>query len=250
MPYRIIAFLLVAAVAVEGHANTANFDALVANTMYTSGTGFANGGLDFDVLYGESPLTVAAASNEINPSFSGKFLQFTSNDFLNVNLPTGASQINFDFILEYPSVGFDVNDAFVTYDQIPITINGVTLTQVLGSKTNPWGSIKATGNINTFIVDGTEFSVDNLSVTALPGVAGDYNKNNVVDAADYVVWRKTLNTPSGYNSWRSNFGKTGTGAGSGNGLAALAVPEPTVLGMIWLCIPWFMAIRHNGLNTP
>ena len=41
------------------------------------------------------------------------------------------------------------------------------------------------------------------------GLAGDYNDNGVVDAADYVVWRKTDGTPAGYNLWRTHFGQTG-----------------------------------------
>ena len=57
------------------------------------------------------------------------------------------------------------------------------------------------------------------------GVAGDYNDNGVVDAADYVVWRDLLGsstqlenegsgvtpgmvTPEDYTTWRANFGKT------------------------------------------
>jgi T5SS/PEP-CTERM-associated repeat protein len=56
---------------------------------------------------------------------------------------------------------------------------------------------------------------------------GDYNKNGTVDAADYVVWRKTDGSPAGYNLWRANFGRT---AGSGAGASMnIAVPEPTTL---------------------
>jgi hypothetical protein len=73
---------------------------------------------------------------------------------------------------------------------------------------------------------------------AAPGIIGDYNRNGVVDAADYVVWRNALNTtavlpndPIGgmigsgqYNNWRSHFGAT---TSSGSGLASGgAVPEP------------------------
>jgi hypothetical protein len=62
----------------------------------------------------------------------------------------------------------------------------------------------------------------------LPVVQGDYNGNQSVDAADYVVWRKTLGSMSDlradgnangtvdqadYAVWRSNFGRTaGTGS--------------------------------------
>jgi adhesin HecA-like repeat protein len=66
--------------------------------------------------------------------------------------------------------------------------------------------------------------------TALPG---DYNHNGIVDAADYVVWRKGLGstfTQNDYNVWRSNFGQT---AGSGSGAVANAVvPEPATLTLL------------------
>jgi glycoprotein endo-alpha-1,2-mannosidase len=53
-------------------------------------------------------------------------------------------------------------------------------------------------------------------------LAGDFNGNGVVDAADYVVWRKTDSSTGGYNTWRTNFGRTsGGGAGSN-----ATVPEP------------------------
>jgi hypothetical protein len=68
--------------------------------------------------------------------------------------------------------------------------------------------------------------------STLPGLAGDFNGDGRVNAADYVVWRKTDGTPAGYNLWRTNFGRT---AGSGSSLGA--VPEPAsallvVVGMI------------------
>jgi T5SS/PEP-CTERM-associated repeat protein len=75
-----------------------------------------------------------------------------------------------------------------------------------------------------------------LNVVNPVGNTGDYNDDGVVDAADYVVWRKFNNTsttlpndPSAgsvndgdYNNWRENFGHAG-GAGGAN-----AVPEPDV----------------------
>jgi hypothetical protein len=74
-------------------------------------------------------------------------------------------------------------------------------------------------------------------VAAFTLVAGDYNGNGVVDAADYVVWRNggpllnefvgigTTNAAD-YDFWKSRFGATnnaGLGAGSGG---SAAVPEP------------------------
>lgn len=70
-----------------------------------------------------------------------------------------------------------------------------------------------------------------LSTSAISsGPAGDYNHNGVVDAADYVVWRKGLGstyTQNDYNTWRSNFGNTG-GMGTAAERADMpsSVPEP------------------------
>lgn len=79
------------------------------------------------------------------------------------------------------------------------------------------------------------------SPAPLVATDGDYNDNGTVDAADYVLWRKTLNqsaTPNGsgadgngdgtvnagdYTFWRARFGNDVGGAESGVGSA---IPEP------------------------
>jgi hypothetical protein len=71
------------------------------------------------------------------------------------------------------------------------------------------------------------------------GLAGDYNHNGIVDAADYTVWRDGLGTTytqADCNIWKANFGAH---AGSGSGAAA-AVPEPASLllflgGILTIC---------------
>ena len=84
--------------------------------------------------------------------------------------------------------------------------------------------------------DGINAPID---IVALPfGLPGDFNHDGTVDAADYVVWRKTLGQtgfalaadgnnnnqidPGDFNIWRANFGQT---AGSGSSSNA-TVPEP------------------------
>lgn len=65
----------------------------------------------------------------------------------------------------------------------------------------------------------------------LAPLAGDFNHNGAVDAADYLVWRNDPTTnggDAGYNNWRTNFGQSTAG---GTSLLALdtpsaAVPEP------------------------
>jgi hypothetical protein len=70
--------------------------------------------------------------------------------------------------------------------------------------------------------------------SSVANLAGDFNEDGTVDAADYVVWRKNGGLQTGYDEWRANFGRTlftGSGAtiylapGESPG-ASYAVPEP------------------------
>jgi serralysin len=89
----------------------------------------------------------------------------------------------------------------------------------------------------------TNFAGSTGSVNLAPpaGPTGDYNGNGSVDAADYVVWRNTLNQPvsagtgadgsgngmidaADYDFWRARFGNTASTAGSG-----ASAPECTTL---------------------
>lgn len=57
------------------------------------------------------------------------------------------------------------------------------------------------------------------------GLAGDFNADGLVDAADYTVWRAGLGTTyteQDYAVWRSNYGTVGTSAAT----TANPVPEP------------------------
>jgi hypothetical protein len=72
----------------------------------------------------------------------------------------------------------------------------------------------------------TDAGVSILAGDTAPGLDGDFNGDGKVDAADYVVWRKTDGTLAGYNEWRTNFGAM-SGAGAIASDAGLrAVPEP------------------------
>ena len=58
-----------------------------------------------------------------------------------------------------------------------------------------------------------------------PGGGGDFNGDQIVDAADYVQWRKTLSSDAdAYAAWRQAFG-TSTQGGGGSSPA----PEPASL---------------------
>jgi arabinogalactan endo-1,4-beta-galactosidase len=76
---------------------------------------------------------------------------------------------------------------------------------------------------------------------------GDFNGDGVVDASDYVVWRKVSGSaPGDYALWRERFGETAA-VGSG-GVAGTQIPEASATAMLVLaalsigarreCFPW------------
>jgi hypothetical protein len=92
-------------------------------------------------------------------------------------------------------------------------------------------------------------------------LAGDYNRDGTVDAADYTLWRDTLgNTVSqgtaadgdgggrialpDYEVWKANFGSSsGTGSGSGS----LSVPEPASLTLVvFACVALLANSRFSN----
>ena len=79
--------------------------------------------------------------------------------------------------------------------------------------------------------DGTRAFLLDASALVSTSLPGDFNNDGKVDAADYVVWRKSNGSQSGYNTWRSHFGQS---AGSGAALPSVeplsaAVPEPATI---------------------
>jgi hypothetical protein len=58
----------------------------------------------------------------------------------------------------------------------------------------------------------------NFGVFALPN--GDFNEDDIVDAADYVVWRKNIGGTFAYDAWTKNFASVTSGGGQ------FQVPEP------------------------
>jgi hypothetical protein len=73
----------------------------------------------------------------------------------------------------------------------------------------------------------------NAAASDAAPLAGDFNGDGTVDAADYVVWRKGAavpNTPQNYDLWRTNFARTG---GAGAAVSAIVnVPEPSGIVLV------------------
>jgi hypothetical protein len=95
-----------------------------------------------------------------------------------------------------------------------------------------------------------------ITLNAVPiGLAGDFNEDGTVDAADYVTWRKNdgtnnalpnddgLGTPIGpahYALWQANFGNTSSGGG-----ALAAVPEPGTMLLLVSATAGSAAVRFR-----
>ena len=105
---------------------------------------------------------------------------------------------------------------------------------IIGGSANVFTSLGTSTTIGTIAnVTGANFISHGLRIAM--GIAGDYNGNGIVDAADYSIWRnhsgqafQLLNegpdtpgevTIEDYNFWKANFGLGGPGAGSGSASA-------------------------------
>jgi hypothetical protein len=89
-------------------------------------------------------------------------------------------------------------------------------------------------------------------------VDGDYNGNGIVDAADYILWRKGgplqndptpgFQDPGDYNFWRSRFGAT---SGSGSLTNVPAVPEPVTAALVVLGVAGGVGLsgRRKGCKS-
>ncbi|HEY3395122.1 MAG TPA: hypothetical protein VGK58_20650 [Lacipirellulaceae bacterium] len=84
-----------------------------------------------------------------------------------------------------------------------------------------------------------------FSGTIVPQQSSDFNNDGVVDAADYVVWRKGAGSQfnaTHHSEWRSHFGAT-NGAGSA-ALGAATVPEPTGCLLMTLGLMQVLLLRN------
>ncbi|HEX3599362.1 MAG TPA: hypothetical protein VHU84_04430, partial [Lacipirellulaceae bacterium] len=71
-------------------------------------------------------------------------------------------------------------------------------------------------------------------------LAGDFNHDGRVDAADYIVWRQTSGPSSDYDLWRAHFGESI--AISGSTVTTNGVPEPHLISLLFVLAashsPW------------
>lgn len=111
---------------------------------------------------------------------------------------------------------------------------------------------------NQYIVSYTGGSVYEMNTAQT--VTGDYNGDGTVNAADYVLWRKSLNSTTNlaadgnhdgvidaddYTVWRYEFGKPAPGSGAS---IAAAVPEPIAILIMAPALPLLVSRRRSRVD--
>jgi hypothetical protein len=226
-------------------------EAVVSNLFYWDGSDANGGGVDLtDVdfvvptgLYWEVhnfetfEVTTADGSDQLVP---GGLIQRTSNDVWPDGVDSGtihkhlALQVRDDdgnsgttapqgvYLISWQarSAGFATSDPFFFVHRTPAISD-------------------ATRDV---AVEWVEANIEML--ISPPQLTGDYNGDGSVNAADYVVWRKTLGqsgtdlpadgngdeqiTDEDYTVWRENFGASGSSMGAGSA----SVPEPGSMALV------------------
>jgi PEP-CTERM motif len=184
-----------------------------------------------------------AGSNYVTNAFGVNFtFQMRGNGFPNGG--TGLPFFDLDLNWKWPGNISDsgLNDEFVQ--------------QFGGGTFNPARAVLGPSSIR-FLAGPGDFRTA-MILPETPALAGDYNANGTVDAADYTVWRDLAPGPgillndatpgtvsaADYDVWRAHFGQT---AGSASGASATtAVPEPSTLLLLTIAAAGWCLCRGRA----
>jgi hypothetical protein len=221
---------------IGGGAYTVNTSGKLGGTGTISAGVTVNAGGTLSPGGGVGTLTVGSALFNTDGITNGKLLiEFNGDtDTIDKLVVTGTLDITNATTLDFDNLGAGVLNGspkiFASYS----VLTGTEFTNVVDL---PDG----------YTIDYNYLGSKQIALVGGPsGPIGDYNNNGVVDAADYVLWRKNPvahgGDPDGYNTWRQNFGMS---LGSGSGLARAAVPEP---GTFVLAIVAIFALAFSTRN--
>jgi hypothetical protein len=234
-------------------------DGFEGRFSFTTPNTFPGGGIRYAILTIPVPVL---AGDRVEYSIRTKSPTTAPNNFSpdRINLVAPAGGTDFDS-------GFQNHDTAdgLTYQKEPGTyfdLFDTTLPSNLRPSQNLW--LGLSGNSVSLGAQAV-FYIDYIRIIGeRTGVPGDYNGNKVVDAIDYVVWRKNLGTnvqllnevpgttpgsvtSEDYVAWRARFGNP---SGSGSELGSMIIPEPTgaclaTIGLLILnCV-----FRRQSLNA-
>lgn len=214
----------------------------LTNGSATIPGGTVNPGTSVGTLTVEGIFNQAATGTtniELGGTAAGQFDKLISTSAMIVNGKIDVSLVN-GFV---PAVG----NLFEIFTAVS-NINVPALATTLVAADEPFYQLILT---NSGAIHKLELRVD---VVPPVGLLGDYNEDDVVDAADYVIWRKNGTNPlpndnglttatQRYNLWRASFGDTSPGSGSG--IAQSAVPEPGSAALAALGLAALLSITRR-----
>lgn len=174
--------------------------------------------------------TFGSLTQQANASID--FSLFSATDFDDLAV-TGAASLAGQFVISLNSVFTPT--AGMTF---PIFTAG----SITGTPTFDFSAASLPSGLGWVTVAGpTSIS---LAVISVPVLAGDYNSDGVVDAADYTRWRDNVGAPAGtlpndpaggvigaaqYNQWAANYGASGMMLATAQGTS---VPEPAAAALL------------------
>jgi sugar lactone lactonase YvrE len=83
------------------------------------------------------------------------------------------------------------------------------------------------------------------AIAIVPTLPGDFSHDGTVDAADYILWRKTDNTQTDYVTWRSHFGEPPNS--NADAIANTVVPEPATMMLLMVSAAgWCLCRRRDA----
>ncbi|TWT90864.1 Pectate trisaccharide-lyase precursor [Pseudobythopirellula maris] len=189
-------------------------------------------------------------THQRNPAFDNVIGHFYNNlleDISSYGLnPRGSAQV-----VSENNIFDNVIRGYLVEDNAQFVANGDVLINS-GSPLRPRGTPFSPSDYYDYTLDPTDTLREQImansgpqtSVGVLP-IAGDYNADGSVDAADFTVWRDRLGEPAGalpndasgqpigdpqLQVWRDNFGQNQELILAS---ASSAVPEPGALGLVW-----------------
>jgi hypothetical protein len=90
-----------------------------------------------------------------------------------------------------------------------------------------------------------EYGANDVRATVEEKMAGDFNLDGTVDAADYVAWVKTGGDMPEYGIWQTNFGSSVAGESSST---SAGVPEPTSAQLLMVLIACAASLRVRSAH--
>ena len=106
-------------------------------------------------------------------------------------------------------------------------------------------------NLSDEDLPGEQFQTLTLNLIGAAVLAGDFNSDGLVNAADYTAWRDGLGTTytiDDYDVWKAHFGESAAGAAA----RFSSVPEPTVYALLITAAAWTLLRRqlpHHARRT-